>query len=1142
MAQIVMSHANGDSPAIGGLFEGLSFFLVQRLPSRSHFVDTIKANGGRVVKLEQQADYVIADHVRKDCPPGSISYTLIDSAIRNGAVPDPEEHRAGPPVGAIRDVASSVPGKQTRRAFTAEDDKILWQWVQKAQEQGGSVKGNDIYKHLEAHNPRHTFQAWRDRYIKKLMGNPPAGCARSSASPTALKAQDGHKSASEGQRRAGATEEQRGTPDDPSESEDNGTERKEFKLPRSSQQALSRPAPSQSLTKQGVPAPEFDEADFEALMGEADDIHRLHRSQVTETKDLKRKRSAEEQTSAEAPKAKTRPPASSKNGADDFSNRERVDPSDSRHEPETQQPSMAFLRPISIASTEEDQENATPRQDGASGGLPIEVGVSEQSDLLTSEANRAAEQQLRLENDPVFAETSDIRRKGGDKDLVPEPSQRGENGFQGDAHDAEANGDSRAVSQPQQGNTSAQNSSIDQEANARLHARISMKGNGLGQHDDEVEVEGSDSASQSLNSQVAQDENVVISNHLVEDGEAEDGLRSNEMIDPDLTGDPLTEANLASQYALQKGQQLRGVDLPEDEQDQDQTDFATYLQNLVPQDQSEAAQEQANDGEKSGLAISKGPQGKDQVYAADHLQNLFNTGRAPERLPSGTPLKPAEESSLPQEEEETIDQTIYTHNETVPEEIPLSSQQEIDDAIETNLHWPSSPDVSHREESSQKTSQNISMAFETQIQHPRLPSEEPEVEEQADDEMFMAQPPINTGLYFSSPVKEKGGPDDFHDRIDRGETPETQNEDEEEGQGAREGYIDLSIAEPDGGFDLSSPIRSTATERQESIKGQHAPVANVDGKHASTGFDENETAGNEFGSSHHAPNLEAEDDDNDDDMRMEQEVPTALGQETIEVSSTSSRSSSPEEAEEERDVDPQVANAWQSRQMAPDTQEILDAETQKPDFDMPLPPDSQEGNDQDLEEEDLPEDPLTWQPPPESPGIAAQQQQPLSGPNVRGPSSARRRLGEQPAREAGGAAVPSHQPPRRRTSRHPPPSRSSAQPPRPLDRTPTSQPLSTDPEIETFLTTMQVRYACADSDAIAALKCTSMRPNLAELVVLEGKAGRGLPDDIPGVWSEEEDRALEGGDARFLRRLEMKQGWDEVMARLEFLGEWRAVG
>ncbi|KAI7011153.1 hypothetical protein KC355_g5873 [Hortaea werneckii] len=1200
-----MSHANGDSPAIGGLFEGLSFFLVQRLPSRSHFVDTIKANGGRVVKLEQQADYVIADHVRKDCPPGSISYTLIDSAIRHGAVPDPDDHRAGPPVGSIRDVASSVPGKQTRRAFTAEDDKVLWQWVQKAEEQGGSVKGNDIYKHLEAHNPRHTFQAWRDRYIKKLMGNPPAGCARSSTSPAASKAKDGHKSASEGQGRAGATE------DDSPERENNALERKEFKLPRSSQQASSKPAPSQSPEKQGAPAPEFDETDFEALMGEADDIYRLHKSQVrdawkawaeafpkhsakrwrkfwehqvkpeylrmveaeenresssdaeqvTETKNFKRKRSAEEQTTAESPKAKIRPPTSPKNTADDFSNRERRHSPSSRHEPENPQPPTAFLRRISIASTEEDQVDATPRQNSASEGQPMDVDAEQQSNLLTSEANRAAEQQLRLEYDRSdVAAASASLCKDRDEDIGPEHSRRDDEQAQEAAHDPEANEDSRPASHPQQVDAlapeprldAAKDYPIDEETNAELHGRYSVKRSGLDQHDDEAEVEGSERASQSLDSQVAQDEDIVLSNHLLEDGEAEDGLRSNEMIDPDLTGDPLTEANLASQHSLQQGQQLRGVDLPEDEQDQDQTDFATYLQNLVPQGQPEAVEAQADEGKEPGPATLKGAHGKDQSRSIDHLQNLFNMGKAPEHWANGKGFKSADGLSLPQKDEDMIDSTTETHNYTEPAELPLSSQQEIDDAIETNLHWPSSPGASQRKEPSQSTSQNQSIAFETQIQYPRLPSEERQAEEQVDEDMFMTQPPlpegargshtnpsamrahdeINTGLYFSSPVKEKGRPDDFRDRIERGETPETQNEDEEEGQGSREGYIDLSIAEPDGGFDFSSPIRSAAKERQEGIKGERAPAA-TDDECASTGFDEGGTGNNGFDEPQHPPNVEAEDDDDDDDMGMEQEVPTALGQETIEVSSTSSSSSSsPVSSKAERDVDPQVAHTRKSRHDASDTQAILDAETQQPDFDMPLPPDSQEEDNQDLE--DLPEDPLTLQPPPERPAHAPQQRQ--YEPKIEIPTSARR-LGKQPARED---RPPSSQPAPRRTSRLPP--TSSAQPPQPLNLTTTSQPLSTDPEIETFLTTMQVRYACADSAAIAALKSTSMRPDLAELVVLEGKAGRGLPDDLPGVWSAEEDRALEGGDARLLRRLEKKQGWDEVMARLEFLGEWRAAG
>ncbi|EMC99442.1 hypothetical protein BAUCODRAFT_571495 [Baudoinia panamericana UAMH 10762] len=170
---LVMSQTNGHGPAIGGLFAGIAFFLVQRLPLRSTYIDKIQANGGRVVKLEQQADHIVADHVRKDCPPGSISYTFIDAAITNAQLPDPDQHRAGPIVGAVREVGSGFPGKQTKTPFTGEDDRVLWQWVERAKAQGGRVKGNEIYKQLEEVNSRHTFQAWRDRYIKKLMDRPP---------------------------------------------------------------------------------------------------------------------------------------------------------------------------------------------------------------------------------------------------------------------------------------------------------------------------------------------------------------------------------------------------------------------------------------------------------------------------------------------------------------------------------------------------------------------------------------------------------------------------------------------------------------------------------------------------------------------------------------------------------------------------------------------------------------------------------------------------------------------------------------------------------------------------------------------------------------------------------------------------------
>ncbi|KAK5679731.1 hypothetical protein LTS10_007679 [Elasticomyces elasticus] len=169
MAPIVISDADDATPAVGKLFDGLAFFLVQLLPTRASYIAKVQANGGRVVKLEKQADYIIADHFKLGCLP--------DAAIKAGALPDPEDHPAGPPHGALREVGSvGVPGKQTRTPFTAADDKELWEYVEKARSDGGMVKGNDIYKHLEKKNPRHTYQAWRDRYIKKLMDRPPAGC------------------------------------------------------------------------------------------------------------------------------------------------------------------------------------------------------------------------------------------------------------------------------------------------------------------------------------------------------------------------------------------------------------------------------------------------------------------------------------------------------------------------------------------------------------------------------------------------------------------------------------------------------------------------------------------------------------------------------------------------------------------------------------------------------------------------------------------------------------------------------------------------------------------------------------------------------------------------------------------------------
>ncbi len=150
----------------GELFSGIKFFLLQRIPTRNHFKDLIvvcpmvcgsgrilklrQANGGEVVPLEKQADIVIGDHARKDQPEGSISWTFIESSIRNGRVEDVENHRAGPITRAVRQVGSAQPTKKGRTPFTPEDDRVLTKWCASAERKGLSLKGNEIYQQLEA--------------------------------------------------------------------------------------------------------------------------------------------------------------------------------------------------------------------------------------------------------------------------------------------------------------------------------------------------------------------------------------------------------------------------------------------------------------------------------------------------------------------------------------------------------------------------------------------------------------------------------------------------------------------------------------------------------------------------------------------------------------------------------------------------------------------------------------------------------------------------------------------------------------------------------------------------------------------------------------------------------------------------------
>ncbi|KAL9099473.1 MAG: hypothetical protein Q9163_005036 [Psora crenata] len=185
MAEVIYSGAHEASDIQGKLFDGIKFWLSQRVPQRSRFVDDVRANGGEVVLLEKQADVRIVDHARKEALPGTHSYTYIEKSIRNACPENLEDHVVGPPEGTVRSIGSiAQPPKVTRNKYTPEDDCILWDWVNTNPQKIGGTDGNEIYKQLEAKHPQHPWQSWRDRYRKFLKGKPRPYAVPHNAPPT----------------------------------------------------------------------------------------------------------------------------------------------------------------------------------------------------------------------------------------------------------------------------------------------------------------------------------------------------------------------------------------------------------------------------------------------------------------------------------------------------------------------------------------------------------------------------------------------------------------------------------------------------------------------------------------------------------------------------------------------------------------------------------------------------------------------------------------------------------------------------------------------------------------------------------------------------------------------------------------------
>ncbi|KAG4438097.1 hypothetical protein IFR05_006418 [Cadophora sp. M221] len=166
-ARIVYKGAAGGG---GNLFEGKKIWLSHRVPMRTTFKEQVESNGGVVVALDKNADIIIVDHARRDCPSGSISWTWIQQSIKNGRLENIEDHRAGPTHAQIREVGSGQPTKKTRTPFSAEDDRILMEWVTRAERKGLPIMGNALYQQLAEKYPHHTWQSWLDRWKRYVSG------------------------------------------------------------------------------------------------------------------------------------------------------------------------------------------------------------------------------------------------------------------------------------------------------------------------------------------------------------------------------------------------------------------------------------------------------------------------------------------------------------------------------------------------------------------------------------------------------------------------------------------------------------------------------------------------------------------------------------------------------------------------------------------------------------------------------------------------------------------------------------------------------------------------------------------------------------------------------------------------------------
>ncbi|KAJ5125831.1 uncharacterized protein N7443_008875, partial [Penicillium atrosanguineum] len=98
------------------------------------------------------------------------------------------------------------------------------------------------------------------------------------------------------------------------------------------------------------------------------------------------------------------------------------------------------------------------------------------------------------------------------------------------------------------------------------------------------------------------------------------------------------------------------------------------------------------------------------------------------------------------------------------------------------------------------------------------------------------------------------------------------------------------------------------------------------------------------------------------------------------------------------------------------------------------------------------------------------------------------------------------------------------------------------PDVDGWINMQLARGGVDEDTIIAVLRSATMDQGLADKVLENWGAGSAVPDSMPGVWTAEDDRCLEAGDARDVQRVMTKHGEKLLNTRWEYLRMARERG